>query len=526
MGYREVRVMDVEQVLRRWLTGEGIRAVARSTGLARNTVRRIVELAGKAGLRPGAEWPGEETLRAIREGLGRPGGAVQPGPSEQALLERKPQIEAWLKQDRLILTKIHELLVREGTEIPYSSLHRFAQKHCGFGEPIRTVRRIDGTAGEFAEVDFGQLGLLQEPGSPRRRVVHGFMMVLGYSRLSCVVPVFRQDLVTVIDCFERALEFFGGVPRRIVIDGMKACLDQADTYTPRFNRTFLEYADYRHFLPDPARPRHPKDKPVIENTVRFVRERFFKGETFIDLDDMARRALVWCRDVAGCRIHGTTRQVPVEVFEAEERPVLIPLDAGRFDPPHWAECKVHPDQHVRVLSALYSVPYRWTGCKVQVRADRSLVRVYIHGELIKTHERKPPGTRSTDYIDYPDGKVPFAMRWPDFYRKRARELGTAAGDFTDQLLAGEFPWSRLRSAQKLLRLGERYGAGRLDAACRRALRFELLDVHGVERILRQGLEDDPTPEPITGHQEPLDLKFLRPSTHFVHTPGGSDADPA
>ncbi len=266
---------------------------------------------------------------------------------------------------------------------------------------------------------------------------------------------------------------------------------------------------------------------MIENTVRFVRERFFKGETFIDLSDVARRALVWCRDTAGRRIHGTTRRVPVDVFESEERPVLIPLQDGRFDPPHWTDCKIHPDQHIRVDGALYSVPSRWVaGSKVQVRADRALVRIYIHNELIKTHERKPRGGRSTDYNDYPDGKAPYAMRWPNFYCKRARELGPSIGDFTDQLLSGEFPWSRLRSAQKLLGLAQRYGADRLDAACRRALRFELLDVYGVERILEQGLENDSTAEPVTGQQAPLDLKFLRPANHFVHTPGGSNVDPA
>src|SRR5207302_3787011 len=141
---------------------------------------------------------------------------------------------------------------------------------------------------------------------------------------------------------------------------------------------------------DAARPRHPKDKPVVENTVRFVRERFFKGETFIDLSDVARRALAWCRDTVGRRIHGTTRRVPVAVFETEEKPVLIPLQGSRFDPPHWTDCKIHPDQHVRVDGALYSVPARWgVGMKVQVRADRSLVRIYVHGEVIKTHDRKP-----------------------------------------------------------------------------------------------------------------------------------------
>ena len=93
------------------------------------------------------------------------------------------------------------------------------------------------------------------------------------------------------------------------------------------------------------------------------------------------------------------------------------------------------------------------GCRVDVRVDRSLVHIYVHGELIKTHERKPAGGRSTDYTDYPDGQAPYALRWPNYYCKRARELAPAVGDFTDKLLSGEFPWSRLRQAQKLLRLG-------------------------------------------------------------------------
>ena len=519
--------MDIDQVIRRWFAGEKIRAVARSTGLDRNTVRRIIRFAQEAGLQQGDACPDEAKLRQVQQHLGRPGAAPEQGPIEQALAGRQEQIQKWLKQDRLILTKVHELLGREGLVVPYPTLHRFVRKHCAFGKPVGTVRRLEGNPGEFAEVDFGQLGLLQDRASRGRRVVHGFMMVMGYSRLSCVVPVFRQDLVSVIDCFEQAFEFFGGCPRRVVIDGMKTCLDKADPCSPKFNRTFLEYANYRGFLPDAARPRHPKDKPIVENTVRFVRERFFKGETFMDLQDVARRALVWCRDTAGRRIHGTTRRVPFEVFESEEKPVLIPLQVGRFDPPLWVDCKIHPDRHVRVDGALYSVPSRWdVGMKVQVRADRSLVRIYIHGEVIKTHDRKARGGRSTDYNDYPDGKAPYAMRWPDHYCRQARQLGPSLGDFTDQLLSGDFPWNRLRSAQKLLGLADRYGVDRADAACRRALRFELIDVYAVERILKQGLENDSTTEPVTGQQAALDLKFLRPADHFVHTSGGSHVDPA
>ena len=261
MAYREVRRMDIDQVIRRWLAGGKLRAIARSTGSDRNTVRRIVRLGEEAGIGRETPWPDEGKLQAIRQRTGRPGAAVAAGQAEQELRPRTEQIRAWLDQDRLLLTNVHELLGREGLVVSYSALYRFARKWCEFGKTSSiTVRRAESLPGEVAEADFGRLGLLQELGSRRPRVVQGLILTLGYSRLSSVIPVFQQDLPTIIDCFERALAFFEGCPRRIVIDGMKACIAQTDPYTPRFNRTFVEYANYRGFLPDPARPRHPQDK--------------------------------------------------------------------------------------------------------------------------------------------------------------------------------------------------------------------------------------------------------------------------
>ncbi|HEX2521588.1 MAG TPA: IS21 family transposase, partial [Terriglobia bacterium] len=453
-----------------------------------------------------------------------------PGKTERILLDRRDQIREWLEKDDLLLTRIHELLVREGILVPYLSLYRFARKWCNFGKRTSiTVRRLEGKPGEYAEVDFGRLGYLQGLDSNRPRVVQGFVMVLGYSRLSCIVPVLRQDVVTVIHCFEEAFRFFGGCPRRVVIDGLKACLELADPYVPRFNRTFLEYAKFRGFLPDPARPYHAKDKPAVENHVRFARERFFKGETFIDLEDCARRAFIWCRDVAGRRIHGTTRCVPLEVFDAEEKSALIPLSPDRFVIPHWGRCKVHPDHHIRFDSALYSVPTQYISRKVDVRADGSLVRIYFGAELIKTHTQQRRGGRSTDYNDYPKERAPYAMRYPDFYRRKAREIGPAAGTFSDKLLEGEFPWSRLRQAQKLLRLAEHYGAERTEAACLRALSFDLVDVHRLAHILEQALERESTSLTEAGPEAVQQkLRFLRPNQHFSHQPsiqGDCHADP-
>ena len=143
-----------------------------------------------------------------------------PSESEKVLLDRRDQIQEWLEKDDLLLTKIHELLVREGVLVPYTALYRFARKWCDFGKRTSvTVRKLEGKPGELAEVDFGRLGYIQELGSKRPRAVHGFIMILGYSRLACIVPVFREDLTSVIHCFEEAFRFFGGCPKRIVIDG-------------------------------------------------------------------------------------------------------------------------------------------------------------------------------------------------------------------------------------------------------------------------------------------------------------------
>ena len=100
MAYREVRMMDIDQVMRRWLAGGRIRAVARSTGLDRKTVRRLIRLGQQVGLKPGDAVPDEATLRTIRERIGRPGAAPQQSPIEQTLLARQPQIQSGCERCR------------------------------------------------------------------------------------------------------------------------------------------------------------------------------------------------------------------------------------------------------------------------------------------------------------------------------------------------------------------------------------------------------------------------------------------
>lgn len=515
MAYRELGVIELREVWRRYSAGDGVRAIARGTGVDRKTIAKYVAVAVAVGLSRGAPPPTEDQLAAFVRGLrGMPVG--RPAALPERLTPYQAQIAAWLT-DGLRLTKIHRRLREQGVGVPYSSLHRFAQARCGFGAPSVTVRVAEPPPGEAAEVDFGRLGLWPDPATGARRHVYGLLVTLAFSRYAFLWVALRQDLPTVLAGLEAAWAFFQGVVRRLVVDNLKPVVTRADRYAPQIDRVFLEYAQHRGFLVDPAVPRHATGKPKVERGIPYVRQDFFRGEVFPDLDDMQARAVRWCRELAGTRIHGTTRRAPRVVFETEEQATLLSLGPEPFDPPTWAQCTVHPDHHIQFQRALYSVPTRYIGAEVDVRGDSRLVRIYLHGELIKVHPPHPPGGRSTDYTDYPTEQTPYAMRAPDACIRRAIEVGPAVGQFVTVLLRGTFPWARLRQAQKLLRLAERYGATRVNAACARALAFELVEVRRVEAIVRTALEHEP-PEHARGTVVPLPARFARPPRSFAHHP--------
>ena len=521
---------EVLEVLRRAHRGEKLKAISRSTGRSRNTIKRYLAAAAALDWRPGGQEPDEPLAAAVLVRL-RPGPSeVPPGESEQRLQPHREQIGQWLRgetDDRhaLQLTKVHELLGRRGVQVSYSGLYRFAVKHCGFGEKATTVRMAGVAPGELAEVDFGRLGLVQDGLLDRRRVLHALVVTLVHSRHQYVHLTHSQKLADMTEGLEDAWEFFGGVVARVVLDNLRAAVTKADRYDPIFNRTFEEYSRHRGFVIDPAPPVMPTGKPHVERQVPYVRESFFRGETFLGRDHAQREVIGWCLGKAGLRIHGTTRKRPLEVFEAVEKAALKPLVGDRFDPPRWGEVKVHPDHHIRFGNALYSVPTRYIGCPVTVRADSQLVRIYVRGEVVKTHPIQPPGGRHTDYDDYPKEKTAYAMRSPRYMIRLAHERGQNIGVFTTRLLEGDFPWSRLRQAQKLIRLSDKYGAETLDAACRRALGFELINVHRLEQIVLRGLEHTGEEAPAPGRLIQGTLRFLREADSFTHTDNEEEEHP-
>jgi transposase len=510
MARKEYMVVDIVDILRRCQRGDTIRSLARATGMGRNTVKKYLRLAYKKGFTPEGPCDLERIAAEVLTELN----ASLPGPFPsrgQVLLPHKEEIKEWIENEHLTLTKIHIKLTRLGVETTYSGLYRFVSSEIGL--PSRsTVRMAETEPGEVAEVDFGRLGLLYDPESEKKRFAYALVVTLVSSRHQYVAVSFTQDLPVLISGLEDAWASFGGVTRRVIIDNLKAAVVKSDRYAPIFTRTFLEYSDYRGFIIDPAPAHMATGKPTVERQVPYVRKNFFQGETFRSLAHIQEEAIRWCTETAGMRVHGTTRKRPLIVFTEEEKEKLLPLVKERFDTPTWATPTVHPDHHVRIGYSLYSAPTAYIGKKVDARKDSRLVRLYYKGQLIKTHPVVLPGKRSTDYGDYPKEKSPYALRSCAYHIEKAQEIGNSCKAFMELLLSGDFPWARLRQAQKLLRLPEKYGKDRVENACRRALSFDLIDVRRVEGMITKGLEGA---QGTSRGKVIAPARFARPASYFA-----------
>jgi transposase len=495
--YREVSVIEVREVLRAWLSGAGLRTVAAQAGVDRKTARRYVAAAVAAGLDRecdcGVDQLTDELMGAVVAAV-RPDRPQGYGAAWDVLCANHDRISKWVK-DGLTVVKIGDLLARQGVVVPQRTLHRYCVERTDYRGRTGTVPVADGEPGVECQIDFARMGMLADPATGRRRVVHALIFTAVYSRHMFVWLTFSQTLQAVIDGCEAAWRFFDGVFKVLVPDNMSAIVAQADSVNPRSTVGWLEYAQARGFATDPARVAHPQDKPRVERCVQYVRNNFFAGEEFTDLADAQARAETWCRDKAGQRIHGTTCARPAVVFAEQEAALLLAGPQSPYEVPIYAEVKVHRDYHVQVGKALYSIPEHLRGQTISARADGELVKMFHRGQLVKTHPRQPPGGRSTDPADLPAEKTGYAMRDLTRLIATATGHGPNIGIYAERLLDHDLPWTRMRQVYRLLGLVKRYGPDPVETACGRALDLDVVSVTKIAAMLEKATENTPAPPP-------------------------------
>lgn len=521
MAYREVSVIEIEEVLRQWLAGAKGKRIARRVGLDPKTVRRYLRAATSVGLAPeqGLAALTAERVVEVARALATVPERVH-GETWERCVEHRDFIAEKLRSD-VKLSKVRRLLARQGVELAPATLYRFATTELGFGRRRTTMPVADGEPGAEVYLDTGWMTKLEPDVSGRRRRFRAWIFTPGVSRYRFVYPCFRETTETAIAACEAAWRFYGGVFRVVIPDNTKTIVNHADPLQPQIAIDFMEYSQARGFVIDPARVRTPTDKARVERTVPFARDDCFGGEKLKTIDDAHRRAFLWCHDEAGMRRHTRTQRLPREHFEADERAALLPAPTAPYDIPLWADPKVARDQHAQVAKALYSLPKHLVGRKLRVRADRTTVRFYVGKEIVKVHPRKPPGGRSTDSADFPAERNVYALRDVAFLEREATRHGDAIGRLARALLDVALPWTRMRRVYALLGLVKRYGAARVEEVCRIALEVDLLDVTRLRRMLALATSEPPKPPP--GRVVVLS-RYLRPAADYALRTAHSPAE--
>lgn len=319
-------------------------------------------------------------------------------------------------------------------------------------------------------------------------------MTLSFSRHQYVEFVFDQKMATWIGCHIRAFESFGGVPREVVVDNLKAAVVKASLDDPVLSEAYRKMAHHYGILVHPCRVRTPEHKGKVENGVHYVQRSFLAGTEFLDTDEANREVKRWVREEAGLRTHGTTREQPLSRFLETERSALLPLPCEPFDLVEVRQAKVHRDCHIEVAGAYYSAPFAHVGQRLEVYLFERVVQIYNGLELVVTHERATrKGQRVTRLEHYPPEKSIYLSRPRDYCCRRAYAIGPKCGEAVLALLESR-PLDNLRAVQGIIGLADKYGDKRLEAACARALYYGDGRYRRIKDILKAGLDMLPLEE--------------------------------
>lgn len=484
MPDRRTKTMDVRELLRHLRNGASNRAVARATKIDRKTVARYRAWADEYGLLTGPLPSLTELQQLLDETMASPA-----PPQNESSVEPYREVVVKLRREGTEIAATYERLKERGYRGSYSAVYRFVRKL----EPLQldVTVRVETKPGEEAQVDFGSARLMIDPETGELRKTWAFVMTLSWSRHQYVEFVFDQKVETWLRLHRNAFTFFGGTPERVVIDNLKAGIVRACLHEPQAQHAYRECAEHYDFLISPCLPRTPEHKGKVEQGgVHYVKRNFLGGREPTTITQANRDVLRWVHTTAGMRIHGTTQERPLERFETE-RAILRPLPPTPYDLAIWKQAKLHRDCHVVFEKAYYSAPFRLAGQQLWVRGGAQSVQIFTQDyQLVATHPRaQRPGQRLTQTDHLPPHKVFGLTLTRDLCREQASEIGLATCLLVDRLLDHR-PEDRLRTAGRLLKLAEKFGPERLEAACRRALCFDDPSYMTVKRILQRGLDGE------------------------------------
>jgi transposase len=320
-----------------------------------------------------------------------------PRPNRRSKLDPfKEQIKEWIEKDHCynceaMLPRLLEMGYTGSLSVLKAFVHPLRPPQSGHAP----VQRFETEPGEQAQFDWGEFRY-EEEGVPHK--VYGFTAILCYSRMRFVTFAKRSDCPTMIRCLMEAFEYFGGLPKAALTDRMKSVLLEMEGNVPRWNARFADFMASIGVSPRVCKAYTPQTKGKVERSVGFVKQSFWPGVSFTDIDDLNRKAHAWCERI-NTRVHRTTHERPCD---RRLREPLAPLPtAFAWERFATEERKVSWDGYLSYDGVLYGLPSDppIAGTLVQVRERRGMLSVWSNARLIAELSKRP---RSQEIVTHPD----------------------------------------------------------------------------------------------------------------------------
>ncbi len=458
------------------------RAIAKMLGINRKTVDNYARIHSENGpvSPPGPEDQNQPNLPSGSENQNGPkvppgfsGGKSHCSPFHEKIIE-------WVEDAGLSAKRIHQDLVSDYEFTgSYDSVKRYVRKLSCKG--VLPFRHMETLPGKEAQVDFGQGAWVLDNG--RKKRPHVFCITLSHSRESYQEVVPRQTTENYIRALENAFRHFGGVPETLVIDNLKAAVKNANWYDPELNPKIIDFSKHYNTVVLPTKPYTPEHKGKVESTVKYVQDNALKGRIFNSLSEQNEHLRNWNKNVAGTRIHGTTKQQVRKAFE-KEKTHLQQLPPDLFSCFEEGTRKVHRDGYVEVAKSYYSVPYEYCRREVWVRWDGRTVRVFnLRQHQLTIHAKVPPGQYSTHKEHIPKEKMSAIEKGPEWILSQIKNIGPYAEAWARAMFKNRRQQG-FRPSLGLLALRKKHNTAAIDSACAKALTIEAFTLHDIKNMLK------------------------------------------
>jgi len=470
---------DKQRILALLELGWSYRRIQRETGVHRDTVARYDPRQ--------APKPANVSTGFISKPAG-----VYPGPTS-ACEPYRDYIAKAIEQGLTAQRIWQDLREEYGFGYCYASVKRFV-RHVKQRRP-EVAGVMEHPPGREAQVDFVQGPPTLHPTEGRWRRPWILRVTLSCSRHGYEEAMWAQDRVHFLRAIEHAFLDFGGVPEILRHDNLKAAIVRACLYDPDVSELYAAFARHWGFVPLPARPRHPEEDGIVENSGGYVKDNAVKGRRFDSLEELNAYLARWNRTIARLRIHGTTRKQVYAHFLEVDKPALKPLAQECFNLFNVGTRTVHPDGHIQIDDAYYSVPHTLVGEHVRVQWDERLLRVYAGGKCVAVHSRTAVGTFATRNEHRPAHKPAREEAYVAGLLAKAEHVGANTLDWA-KAACEERGVRAYRLLQGMLSLTRNHPRERVDWACRVALERRLFRYKVLRRLVEQAEAQRPTPIPV------------------------------